>query len=166
MLHPIITLLDGTEVYVNLINNSVVAQSIAKQPQLLGLIKDALRGREFSKPTVLIEQDMERVVGYDFVVETKEDDTIFYAMLLHETTYTRFVKNGKPLSTRYVTLQLERSTDGLTYELRSAHIGRAVPPRPGEANETAKSKAFWAGHAVVRESEVLQLKTICKDSPY
>lgn len=166
MLHPIVTLADETEVFVNLINSSAVAQSIAKQPQLLGLVKDALRGRTLTASTVHVEQNMGRTVGYDFVVATKVDDTIFYAMIMHEEIYTRFVKNGKPLSTQYITMQLERSADGSGYELCAAHIGKAFPPRPGASNETAESKPYWTKHAVVRESEVLQLKSIRKDSPY
>lgn len=164
MLHLIMTTPNGTEVYVDLIT-SEVSQSIARQPQLLGLIKEALRGKTLTGTEIHIEQDMGRIVGYDYVVTTKDEDAVFYAKLLRDSTYTRFVKKGTPLTTQYVTAALASCADG-TYKLQSARLGKTIPPRPGMPGETVTSKQYWTNHAVIQEGESLQPKTLCKECPY
>lgn len=166
MLYTIGSTSDGTEVYVNL-TNSAASSSIARQPQLVALIKEALKDQSYSDPEIRAEYDMGRGIGYDFVVPTKEDDTIFYAKIVHEQAYSRFVKNKKPLPTQYIAITLKRSIDEQTYELLSAKIGRLTPPLPDtlEGN-TAQSRHYWTNHALIHESEALQVSTICKICPY
>lgn len=156
---------NGIEVHVDLIY-SEAAKNIAQQPYLLGLANEVLRaiaprGAEFS-----IEHDMGRAIGYNFVVATKEADPIFYAQLLHDSIYTRFVKNGKPLATRYLSLVLKLNKEDRTYDLQDAWIGRLNPSRPGSSDETADSKPFWANHALVISNQSLQLNTVTKVCPY
>ncbi len=165
MLHPITTLPDGTEVWVNLVN-SEASYSIARQPQLLGLTKEALKDRVLTGAEVRLEHNMGRVVGYDYAIATAEDDNIFYAKILHEHIYTRFVKNAKPPQTKYLALVLRRSADGSAYLLYSVRIGRLVPPRPGALNENRESEPYWANHAFMHTNEVLQPRTISKERPY
>jgi hypothetical protein len=165
MLHPILTMPNGVEIYIDLIK-SKAARSIARQPQLLGLIKEALKGKSLTGPEMHIEQDMGRVVGYDFIITTKDGDAVFYAKLINEQIYTRFVKTGKALSTQFISLALESSADGKAYEVQSARIGPSIPPRPGTSGETAASKRYWETHAVMQEGESLQLKTLSKKCPY
>lgn len=165
MIHPISTTPEGIEVYVDLINSDA-SKSIARQPQLIGFAKEILTGRKLSGSKVQIEQNMGRAVGYDFVVDTPEDDNVFYAQVARENTYTRFIKCGKPLATQYVTVVLERSDDKQTYELQDIRIGRSTPPRPGTPQETSASREYWATHAFVQEGQVLQPRTITKDCPY
>jgi len=165
MLHPIITLLDGTEVYVNLIN-AEVSRSIAKQPHLIGLVKEILQKKKLTGPEVRIQQDMGRIVGHDFIIATKEDGNIFYAKVLHEETYTRFIKNGEPCPTQYVGMMLKRDADGRAYELCSVRIGRLTPPHPDMPGGSAESKRYWETHALIHTGEPLQARTVSEDCPY
>lgn len=164
MKHPVAQTRNGKEVYVNLIGSRAAAQ-IAQQPQLLALAKEMLEKTTAKGDEVTIEHDMERLVGYSFIVATKETDTILYARLRKEDIYTRFVKNGKPLSTHYVTATLVRDSSD-RYELSDVRIGRLTPPRPGNASETAESRPYWANHAFVLDSQPLQLQTVTKTCPY
>jgi hypothetical protein len=156
---------DDTEVYVDLIN-SEAARNIAKQPQLISFVKEALRDKELTGTEMYFEYDLGRVVGYDLIIDAPNDDGIFYAQVLREDTYTRFIKGGKPLPTRYVAVGLRRSIDGSAYELQDVRIGRLSPPRPGMLNETSASRQYWATHAVVQDGQVLQLRTVTKKCPY
>lgn len=165
MIHPICTTQDGIEVYVDLIA-SEAAHSIAKQPQLLGLLKEALVDRKLTGPEVHLERNMGRVVGYDFIVDTPSEDVVFYARVLKDSTYTRFVKGGRPLTTNYVAATLRRAPNSTAYELCDVRIGRLAPPRPGMPSETAQSKQYWATHAFVQDSQVLQPRTVTKTCPY
>lgn len=155
---------DETPVYVDLIR-SKAADHIAQSPYLLGLVRETLRQATIRGSKLSLEQDMGRDIGYSFVVETTETDVVFYAQLVHDDTYTRFVKNGKPLSTQHITLNLQRNTDK-SYELHDAWIGHTVPPRPGSTDETASSKGYWANHAVIPNNQALQPRTITKVCPY
>lgn len=164
MKHPIGQTGNGTAVYVDLIQSSA-ARHIAQQPHLLTLIAEALQQTEPQGLEASIEHDMGRVIGYSFVVKTAGTDGIFYAQLLRDDTYIRFIKNGKPLSTQYLSMVLHQDENG-AYELYDAWIGRLNPPRPGTAGETAESKPYWATHAFILGNETLQLRTVTKECPY
>jgi hypothetical protein len=165
MKHPIAHTKNGIPVYVDLIH-SQAASHIAQQPRLLELVKEALKKASARGAEVSIEQDMGRAIGYNFVVETTDKDTVVYAQLMRETIYTRFVKNGKPAPTNYLTLVLRYNDDEGGYELHDTWIGHISPPRPGSENETESSKPYWATHAFVLDGQPLQLRTVTRDCPY
>lgn len=155
---------NGVQVYAQLIG-SQAGENIAQQPRLLSLAKEmfakvTLRGAEIS-----LEYDMNRPIGYNFIIETSDNDIIFYGRLLKDDIYTRFVKNGKAQLTKYVTATLLRDSDN-NYELSDIRLGRLAPPRPGSANETAESKDYWSNHAFILDNQPLQLKTVTKTCPY
>lgn len=154
---------NGIPVYVDLIH-SHVANHIAQQPRLLGLLAEALQKTKLHDTKASVEHDMRRTIGYSFIVKTTGSDSIFYAKLLRDDTYIRFIKNGKPSSTQYLSMVLHR--DNGSYELHDAWVGRLNPPHPGTDGETAESKPFWETHAVISSNESLQLRTITKVCPY
>lgn len=164
MKHPVGRTRNGIPVYVDLIRSQAAAR-ISQQPSLLGLLEKALREITANDSEIRIEYDMGRAIGYNFVVRTTAEDSIMYAQLLRDNTYTRFIKNGKPLPTNYLTILLQRG-DNNTYELHDAWIGRIRPPRPGSDNETTASKSYWANHAFVLDNQSLQARTVTKICPY
>lgn len=155
---------NGVQVYTQLIG-STAGENIARQPQLLTLAKELFAQVTLQGTKVDLEYDMDRPVGYSFVVETTETDTIFYARLLKDDMFTRFVKNGKPQPTRYITVTLLQDSDN-GYELSDIRLGRLMPPRPGSASETGESKPYWSNHALILDTQPLQLKTVTKICPY
>jgi hypothetical protein len=163
MKHPVGKTKNGVPVYVDLIA-SKAAKHIAEQPYLLQLIKEVLKGVEAHDPDLKLEKDMGRAIGYDFVVNTTPKDIIFYAQLSRDEVYTRFVKNGQPHSTQYLSIELHRHDN--SYELQDAWIGRLSPPRPGSGAETTDSLDYWSVHAVVLDKQSLQLRTLTKVCPY
>lgn len=165
MIHTICTTQDGVEVCVDLIN-SEAAHNIARQPQLINLVKEVLTGKRLSGANVRFEYNLGRIIGHDFIVETPADHAVFYARVLHDDAYTRFIKSGKPLSTNYVAITLKHNADSQAYEVQDARIGRLAPPRPGMPNETPESKHYWSTHAFVHDGQVLQARTITKECPY
>src|SRR5256885_12271874 len=132
MKHPVGYTRNGMTVYVDLIR-SRAAKHIAQQPHLLGLVEEVLRQTALQGPAINLEHDMGRVIGYSSVVSTTDADTVFYAQLLRDTTYTRFVKNGKPLPTPYLTIVLRSGEGKGSYELYDTWIGRLSLPLPGSA---------------------------------
>jgi hypothetical protein len=119
-----------------------------------------VRGHE-----VIMEYDMQRPIGYSFIVETTDTDVVFYGRLLKDEVYMRFVKNTKPVPTRHLTVTLLRDNDG-NYELSDLWIGHAMPPRPGSTNETSESRPYWLAHAFVLSDQVFQTQTVTKTCPY
>jgi hypothetical protein len=164
MKHAIAQTRNGAEVYVNLVRSPAAAH-IAAQPYLLGLVKEALAPSSLKANIVSIEQDMGRDIGYDFVAETKDGDAVFYAQLVHQETFTRFVKNTKPRATHYLTMVLKRDDEG-QYELDDTWVGRLSPPLPGSYNETQDSKSYWSTHAYIFDRQPLQLRTVTRVCPY
>lgn len=156
---------NGISVEVDLVN-SLAAKHIAREPHLLKLAAEALQRTALHKADLSIECHMGRDIGYDFVVETKSTDLIFYAQLAHDSIYTRFVKKGKPLTTAYLTLVLQRASKEHPYILSDVWIGRRNPPRPGENKATDQSHAYWESHAYVFDNQLLQPRTVTKEYPY
>ncbi len=165
MMHLVCVTPDNTEVYVDLINSDA-ARSIAKQPQLLGFAREALISKNLVGSEMHFECDLGRAVGYDLIIETPSDEGVFYAQVLRETIYTRFIKGGKPTSTNHVAIGLKRSSEGRAFELQDVRIGRLSPPRPGMYNETSFSRQYWQAHAFVQDGQTLQLRTVTKTCPY
>ena len=164
MKHPLGQTQNGIEVYVDLIK-SHAARHIAEQPHLLGLTTEVIKHLSPRGPEVVVERDMKRSIGYDFIVESTDKDTIFYAQITKDNKVTRFVKNGKPTSTQYLTIILRRDTEDNTYELHDAWIGRIKPAQSGSTDETTESKLYWEDHAVVYANQTLQTHTISKSLP-
>lgn len=158
---------DNIPVFVDLINSGA-AKHISQQPHLLTLVAEALQRVTLDGVTITtkLEQDMGRSIGYDQVVETSETDAVFYAQLVKDNTYTRFVKNGKPLSTRHLAMILDYSKDNSCYNLNGVWLGHLRPPRPGTPEETARGNQYWRNHAFIFDSQALQLRTMTKTCPY
>ncbi len=154
---------NGIPVYVDLIT-SYAAKRIALQPSLLILAKEALRKKSPRGPSITVEYDMGRPIGYSSIVDTGEKDAVFYAQLLQDDVYTRFVKSGKPTATQYLTLRL--TNDGEAYHLHDIWIGKVAPPRPGASDEAPESKDFWTSHAFVFANQQLKMRTTTKECPY
>jgi hypothetical protein len=155
---------NGIHVYTQLIG-SKAGEHIARQPQLLSLAKEVLETATLHGQKTNIEYDLKRPIGYSLTVETTDKDTIFYGRLVKDDIYTRFVKNGKPLPTSYLTVTLTKGSDS-NYELSDIWIGQLTPPRPGSINEIAESKSYWSNHALIMNGQPLQLQTLTKTCPY
>lgn len=155
---------NGVDVYVQLIG-SAAGEHISRQPRLLTLAKEMFANVTLRGAEINIEYDTDRPIGYDFIVETSDSDTVFYGCLLRDKVYTRFVKNAKPLPTRYLTAMLAKGSDD-TYELSDIWIGRMRPPLPGSTTETIDSKSYWANHALILDNQPLQQRTLTKVCPY
>ncbi len=155
---------NGIPIHVQLIGSQAGA-SIARQPQLLSLAKEMFAKVTLHNAEISLEYDMDRQVGYNFVIETSDKDVVFYGRLLKDDIFTRFVKSGKPQPTTYITVALSRNNDN-DYELSDIWLGRLMPPRPGSASETAESKQYWSNHALILDNQLLQLKTVTKTCPY
>lgn len=164
MKHPVGLTANNIPVYVDL-TNSQAAVHIARHPHLLGLVKEVIQRLAPTVPIVNSEHDMGRDIGYSFVVETTDKDTILYARLLHDDIYTRFVKNGKPTKTSFLTILLLKEDDN-TYALHDTWIGRINPPRPGSPHETPESESYWTNHAFILDNQTIQSRTVTRERPH
>lgn len=164
MKHPIGTSRNGIEVFVDLIG-SAAAKNISQQPQLATLLKDALGKTTLRSTEHIVEHDMGRPVGYHYIVDTTDEDVIFYAQALKDSFFTRFVKGRKPDSTARVSFFVQKQDDG-TYQLHDAWIGPAHPPHPGSERETNESKTFWQSHAHIFSGNAIQTRSVTKACPY
>jgi hypothetical protein len=164
MIHPIGYTRNKISIHVDLIH-SAAANTIGRQPHLLTLLAEALPGITIRDEKHIIEYDMGRPIGYNFIAKTTPDQTVFYAKLINDNLYTRFVKHAKPLVSSYLTMQLQRDSQD-SYLLQDVWIGRAMPSRPGSPNESPLSKSYWAEHALIFDSQPIQARTLTKDCPY
>lgn len=155
---------NGLEVYAYL-TNSKVGKRLSRQPQLMALAEEMLAAVTLSGPEISMEHDMQRRIGYDFIVNTTEQDATFYACLMKDDVYTRFVKNGEPTPTNYLTVILQQDDDK-NYELSDIWIGRLIPGRPGSNDETTDSISYWSNHAFILGDQQLQTRTLTKTRPY
>jgi hypothetical protein len=161
MKHLITHTTNDIPVYVDLIH-SAAAKHIAERPYLLGLAAEALQKKSPGKHPLIIEHNFGRTLGYNFIVPTTDASIVFYACVLRDEVYTRFVKNVAPLATTYLTTVLDYTADD-TFELRDLWIGRIIPPRPGSADATDAGNTYWQHHAYVFDKQSLQTKTITKE---
>ena len=154
---------NNNNVYVDL-KGSHAATHLADTPGLLELVKEALLTLSPTKDNVYTEVDLRRVIGTSDLVETNNDDDIFYAKRLNRTNYTRFVRGRKSVKTSVISLVLHRQDDG--YLLYSAWIGWAAPPFPNDEKEMPESQSFWKSHALVWGQQAVQPNTEIYDWPW
>lgn len=164
MLHLVTHTKNNIAVYIDLIKSGA-AKGISLQPHLLTLAEEVLRATALTRPLERLDYDMKRSIGYDFVVNTTAADTVFYGRCAKEDFYTRFIKNGKPLLTNYLSVELLRSPENY-YIVQDLWIGRQMPAQPGKIEETAESREYWQDHAFVFENQRLQTHTLTKTCPY
>jgi len=151
-------------VYVD-IEGSHAATHIADTPQLLELVQEVVISLSPDADNIYLDRDMGRPIGLSDLVETDENDKTLYAKRLNRDNYTRFVLNRDAESTHFVTVVLQKDTEG-DYELWSAWIGRAVPQFPGDKLETPESRPFWQKHALVWGNQAIQPGTEKEDWPW
>lgn len=155
---------NGQDVYINLMQ-APVSVAVSRNPHLLNLIKEIVAKSELTMRKLVLTCDLKREVGYADTVVSNDGDTIFYARELKAKAYTRFVKNRDPERTSIVSLHLDR-TGPKQYTVTQVRLGAAVPPLPGSDAETAKSRAYWASHAVVYTGQPIMASTLTRDNPY
>jgi hypothetical protein len=157
---------NGTLAYIDLTQNTAAMKNIARQPHLLTLAGEALGRINLNGLDADIECNMGRPVGYDFVIATTEDDTVFYVRLIGDDVYTRFTRKGTPAATNYLSLRLEPDQDGESYIVRDIWVGRQRPSRPGCDAEATDSASFWNQHAFIFQNQPMQTNTLTKTCPY
>lgn len=164
MKHLISHTSNGKPVYIDLIHSQAASQ-ISRQPRLLEMVKRITAQSKVDGTVVRLESNMGKPIGYNSVIKTDDGDTVFYAQQQREKIYTRFVKNGTPKATRYLSLVLHRDTDD-SYELHELWLGRQRPARPGHDDATAESLEYWSEHAFIIDTQPVQPRTITRDCPY
>lgn len=157
---------NNVSIYIDLVLNSTAMKNIARQPHLLTLAEEALRFVNLNENTLVIEHDMGRPIGYDFVVEMVEDDSVFYVRLLGEDAYTRFTRKGTPVASSCLSISLERGDENVCYYVRDIWVGHQRPPLPGCRLETSESKPYWERHAFIFQNQPMQTNTLTKMCPY
>ena len=154
---------NNLDVYVDF-TGSHAATHLADTPGLLELVKEALLTISPVEDNVYTEVDLGRIIGTSDLVETTENDDVFYAKRLNRTNYTRFVRDRQPVPTSVISLVLHRQKDG--YLLYSAWAGWAAPPFPNDKDETPESREFWKSHALVWGQQAVQHNTEIADWPW
>ncbi len=155
---------NNINVYVELIG-SEAGKQIAHHPQLLTFAKEMVPRITIKSNDVCIEHDMERSIGYSFIVPTTDQSSVFYGRITKEELYTRFVRNVKPSTTTYLTIEIAKDS-ATDYTITNIWAGRLRPARPGTESDTAESKEYWESHAVVYSEQHLQMQTVTKVCPY
>lgn len=164
MSHLIAVSRNGVEIEVNLVK-SHASKQISEHPHLLTLLKELLENTTVSRPEMIIEKDMGRVIGTTDIVQTTEKDIVVYAQRLGEETFTPFVKNRQPDTSTYLSLILKQ-TPAKNYELWDVWIGQFTPVVPGHEEEVPESIPYWEEHAFIWGSRLVQPRTVTRDCPY
>ncbi|HJP96040.1 MAG TPA: hypothetical protein VJ843_01570 [Candidatus Saccharimonadales bacterium] len=146
--------------------HSAAAATVGRQPHLLTLVSEVLRQTTLQAPNRIVTYDLGRQIGYEPVVKTADTEAIFYAKLVKDDVYTKFVKHVKLTPSSCITVHLRRNQQEPGYILHDVWIGQPVPPRPGSEDETEASQAYWTDHAVVFTNQVVQPSSITKLCPY
>lgn len=137
---------NGIDVFLDRESSHAVTH-IAHHSKLLDYIKRALPTIEVEGEIFQIEKDMGEEVGFCNLVETTDSDEIVYAMRPLRDQYSRFVKNKKPHSSSWITLDMRKV--GHEYFLFTAFVGRLTPSFPGGDYLPEQSVKFWSTHALV-----------------
>lgn len=154
---------NGISVYLDT-EQSHASTHLAHNPALADFAREVLSGLDITEDIVRVEQDMGKVIGTTDLLETDENDEIVYALRPLRSTYSRFVKNKKPISTRWVTVDV-RKREG-DYFLYTTFIGRLTPSFPGGDYLLEQSEVFWSNHALAWGNQEVIPETETTECPW
>jgi hypothetical protein len=118
------------------------------------------------EPDLTLTVTLEDTMGLR-VVETTEEDIIFWAKRPGKKDYSRFVKwEGDLLTTRDLTMCLTpaKKMPDLWY-LLTAYPGQHIP-RECEARNNPVAREFWKNHAHIADLRIIDRETILSDDVY
>lgn len=163
-MHEVGVTRNGVKVNVNL-TRSRAALPISQRPHLLTLVGELLSELTLDDKRLVISKDMGRPVGYDFVIEVTDPESVFYAQLAKGTIFIPFTKKGNPAPTNLLTIVIEHTEeDG--YCLDDLWLGPFRPALPGDSAEADDSKTYWSEHAHIFEDQHIKASSITRDCPY
>ena len=142
---------DGSVAYVD-VDTSHAITHFAHHPKLREAVERVIPTLEGGPEWVRIERDTGEMIGTTDLVETTEGDDIVYALRPRRQVYSRFVKGKEARPTSWITIALHKLGER-EYELYTAFVGRNTPSFPGGDYLPEESKAFWANHALVWDSQ-------------
>ena len=131
--------------------NSHAVTHFAHHPKLRAAAEKFISEIEIKNAFNRVEGDTGEIIGMSSLVETVNGDKIVYALRPLRKTYSRFVKNKKPVPTSWVTIDIRQKDD--EYFLYTAFVGRLTPSFPGGDYLPEQSKEFWSKHALVWGSQ-------------
>lgn len=138
-----------------------------KQLKLESAVKNALRNISIHAEIVRLQIDNNAIVGTCDLIETNPDDEIVYAIRIARTTYSRFVKNKKPIKTNSFVIDVRRDRKNPhNYFLYTAYVGPLVPSFPGGEYLSEQSVSFWSNHALVWGAQTVIPESITTKYPW
>ncbi len=156
---------NGVDVFVDL-NNSDAATHLRDTEGLFEVSQEAIARIDAEDKHIEMHIDMGREVGMCDLVKTDETDDTFYAKRLGRKIYSRFVKNKSARPTNYITIVLDKQSDG-SYHMLTVFFGRVAPPFPyGKDDPNDEARGFWSKHALVVGNQVILEDTIRYDCPW
>jgi len=156
---------DDYEVYVDLIY-SRAGKYISGMPHVASLMAQILKQKKLpAQKSIILENDLGRVIGNCYTVQTSEKDLVFYAQPLKSPNHKRYVRHRQPEQTSVLTMILNRDDNG-DFEVSDVWHGAYTPPFPGEDDEKSDSHTFWREHAVIADPHTIQQRTITSEWPY
>lgn len=139
----------------------------AHHPRLEAAVKNAIPNITLHAEMVRMQVDTTDIVGTSDLIETTSDDEIVYAMRVARTSYSRFVKNKKPVETNSIVIDIRRDRNNpTTYFLYTAYVGHLVPSFPGGEYQPEQSIKFWSNHALVWGTQEVLPETITTLYPW
>ena len=167
-MQPILIGITKNNVGVYLTDESSHAQThFSHHPNLENAVKASL-------PQILLHKELERmqmthpeIIGTSDLIETTSEDEIVYAIRLARNSYSRFVKNKKPVETNSFVIDVRRDRKNPhSYFLYTAYVGTLVPSFPGGEYLPEQSVVFWLNHALVWGTQEVIPSTITDKYPW
>ncbi|MFC2123284.1 cold-shock protein [Bacteroidota bacterium] len=107
---------------------------------------------ETSKEIIEFQATLDNHTGYQYCIETNDNDKIIYAKRWKKSTYYKFVIDKKPAETNEFTIIFKQIED--YYLVLTAFFGPKAEPFPWDKNANIeKSLNFWKNHAIVLAGE-------------
>lgn len=106
------------------------------------------------------------VVETSDLVPIRSGDRIVYAQWTGRDVYSVFNCSRDPWPCSLVTTVLEEPDEDGVRLLRTAWIGTAAPPFPGDLCQTAESLGFWSRNALAWGNQQVQPGTVTSVCPW
>lgn len=110
--------------------------------------------------------DVGYIVGASDLVPIRAGDVIVYGKRVHREVFSVFNRSRDPWPCSLVTTVLEEQGEDGARLLRTAWVGRAAPPFPGDLCQSSESLGFWSRYALAWENQRIQPGTVTTVCPW
>jgi cold shock CspA family protein len=133
--------------------------------EVVSKLEDIVKLISCEERSFFVQQiDFPEYIGQSTCVKVNDDDNIVYAKRNGRMGYTKFVRDRQPEDTNSISIILKKTQD--FYTIITAFYGKNAEVEPWDERANNNSINFWKNHALLFDSEPIDMSSVTTMCPW